>query len=119
MSLPGREQTPCALRSARSGPHTHDQDFQDGRADRTYDAIWLRDTLAERGANVRPLAARKTALAFSSRVYRQRHSVERFLNKVKHFRAVATRYDKRNDKFLASVQLASTRVWLRSYESVT
>jgi transposase len=45
--------------------------------------------------------------------------VERFFNKLKHFRAVATRYDKRDENFLASVKLASLRIWLRSYESVT
>ena len=33
-------------------------------------------------------------------------------------RAVATRYDKRDDNFLATVQLASIRIWLRTYESV-
>ena len=90
-------------------------------ADRAYDANWLRDAVAERGAwaNVRPLAARKTSYPFSSWVYRQRNAVERFFNKLKHFRAVATRYDKRDDNFLASVQLASIRIWLRSNELVT
>ncbi len=90
-------------------------------ADRAYDPNWLRDTMAERGAwaNVRPLAARKTAPAFSSWVYRQRNAVERFFNNLKHFRAVATRYDKRDDNLLASVQLASIRIWVSTYESVT
>ncbi|NTF40859.1 IS5/IS1182 family transposase, partial [Agrobacterium rhizogenes] len=32
---------------------------------------------------------------------------------------VATRYDKRDDNFLTAVQLASIRIWIRSYESVT
>jgi transposase len=41
------------------------------------------------------------------------------LNKLKHFRAIATRYDKRDYNYLASVQLASIRIWLRTYESVT
>ena len=44
--------------------------------------------------------------------------VERFFSKLKHFRAVATRYAKRDDNFLASVPLASLRIWLRTYESV-
>lgn len=90
-------------------------------ADRAYDANWLRDAMAERGAwaNVRPLTARKATLPFSTWVYRQRNAVERFFNKLKHFRAIATRYDKRDDNFLASVQLASIRIWLRSNESVT
>jgi transposase len=90
-------------------------------ADRAYDANWLRDAMAERGAwaNVRQLSTRKSTFAFNSWVYRQRNAVERFFNKLKHFRAVATRYDKRDDNFLASVQLASIRIWLRTYESVT
>jgi hypothetical protein len=32
---------------------------------------------------------------------------------------MATRYDMRDDNFLASVKLAGLRIWLRSYESVT
>ncbi|KAB2693179.1 transposase, partial [Ochrobactrum sp. Kaboul] len=52
-------------------------------------------------------------------LYKQRNAVERFVNKLKHFRTIATRYDKRDDNFLASIQLASIRTWLRSYESVT
>ena len=62
---------------------------------------------------------RQTRSAFSAFLYRQRNLVERFFNKLKHFRAVATRYDKRDDNFLASVQLASIRIWLRHYELVT
>jgi len=57
--------------------------------------------------------------AFSHRLYRQRNLVERFFNKLKHFRAVATRYDKRDDNYLASVKLASLRIWLRVNEPVT
>ncbi len=57
--------------------------------------------------------------AFDAELYKVRNLVERFFNKLKHFRAVATRHDKRDDNCLASVQLASIRIWLRSYESVT
>ncbi len=90
-------------------------------ADRAYDSDALRQLLRERGAwgNIRPMPNRLTPQAFSAWVYRQRNQVERFFNKLKHFRAIATRYDKRDDNFLASVQLASIRIWLRSYESVT
>jgi transposase len=90
-------------------------------ADRGYDSDALRRELAARGAwaNVKPMPNRKNVPAFSAFLYRYRNLVERFFNRLKHFRAVATRYDKRDDNFLASVQLASIRIWLRHNESVT
>lgn len=90
-------------------------------ADRGYDSDGLRDRLAARGAqaNIRLMPNRKRLPAFDRELYKQRNLIERFFSKLKHFRAVATRYDKRDDNFLASVQLASLRIWLRTYESVT
>ena len=89
--------------------------------DRAYDSNALRATLAERGAwaCVKPMPNRVHIPAFSPFLYRYRNLVERFFSKLKHFRAVATRYDKRADNYLASVQLASIRIWLRHNESVT
>ncbi len=80
----------------------------------------LRARLAEVGAwaNIRAMPHRLDPPAFSGWLYRQRNAVERFFNKLKHFRAVATRYDKRDDNYLASVKLASIRIWLRFNESV-
>jgi hypothetical protein len=43
--------------------------------------------------------------------------VERFLNKIKQWRRVATRYDKLAANYLAFIKLASIRIWLRAYES--
>jgi transposase len=90
-------------------------------ADRAYDSDALRRRLAERGAwaNVKPMPNRKQRLAFSPFLYRYRNLVERFFNKLKHFRAVATRYDKRADNFLAGIKLASARIWMRFNESTT
>ncbi|HVM85610.1 MAG TPA: IS5/IS1182 family transposase, partial [Candidatus Binatia bacterium] len=45
--------------------------------------------------------------------------VERFFCKLKHFRRIATRFDKLARNFLAAVALASTRLWTRTYESTT
>lgn len=56
---------------------------------------------------------------FSERLYRERNLIERFFSELKHFRPVATRYDKLATNFLAMVQLASMRLWLRAYESRT
>jgi len=90
-------------------------------ADRAYDADKLRAAVADKGAfaNIPPMPQRKRPPAFSPLLYRCRNLGERYFNKLKHFRAVATRYDKRDDNFLASVQLASIRIWLRANESVT
>ncbi len=90
-------------------------------ADRAYDSNALRERLDKRGAwgNIRAMPHRLDPPAFSHWLYRQRNLVERFFNKLKHFRAVATRYDKRDDNYLASVKLASLRIWLRFNESVT
>jgi transposase len=46
-----------------------------------------------------------------------RNLVERFFNKIKQCRRIATRYDKLAANYLAFIKLASIRVWLRAYES--
>ena len=50
---------------------------------------------------------------------RHRHRIERFVNRIKQCRRVATRYDKLTANYLAFVQLASIGLWLRSYESTS
>lgn len=90
-------------------------------ADRAYDSDALRQDLANRGAwaNVKPMPRRVNIPAFSSFLYRFRNLVERFFNRLKHFRAVATRFEKHDANYLALVKLAATRIWMRFYESVT
>ena len=89
-------------------------------ADAAYDSDTLRQSLAARGAwaNVKPMPNRRRKPAFSPFLYRYRNLVERFFNKLKHYRAVATRYDKTPENFLASVKLASARIWMRVNESM-
>lgn len=84
-------------------------------ADRAYDSDGLRRSLAERGAfaNIKPLRNRINLPAFSPFLYRYRNLVERFFNKLKHFRAVATRFEKHDANYLALVKLAATRIWMR------
>jgi len=84
-------------------------------ADRAYDSDILRKTLADRGAwaNIRPMPNRINIPAFSQFLYRYRNLVERFFSKIKHYRAVATRYEKHDANYLAIVKLASARIWMR------
>ena len=45
------------------------------------------------------------------RLYRQRNLVERFFNRIKQFRGIATRYDKDAANYLAAIKLICTRIW--------
>ena len=84
-------------------------------ADRAYDSDALRNTLAERGAkaNIKPMPNRVNIPKFNKKLYRKRNLVERFFNKLKHFRAVATRFEKHDANYVALVKLASVRIWMR------
>jgi transposase len=84
-------------------------------ADRAYDSDALRKSMADRGAwaNVKPMPGRVNIPAFSPFLYRYRNLVERFFNKIKHFRAVATRFEKHDANYLAVVKLAAARIWMR------
>jgi transposase len=90
-------------------------------ADRAYDSDALRETMTARGAwaNIRPMPNRTKPPVFSAFLYRYRNRVERFFNKLKHFRAIATRYEKLPGNYLALVELAAICIWLRHNESVT
>ena len=90
-------------------------------ADRVYDSDALRQRLKARGAwgCIKPMPNRKNTPSFSPFLYRYRNLVERFFSKIKHFRAVATRFEKHAENYLALVKLAAIQIWLRFYESVT
>ena len=80
-------------------------------ADKGYDANSLRQAVQERGAwaNIPPKANRKDPICFSPYLYRARNHVERFFNKIKHFRHIATRYAKTAENFLAALKLVAVR----------
>jgi transposase len=87
-------------------------------ADRGYDADWIRALVGEQGAwaNIPPKRNRKDPICFSPHLYRARNHIERFFNRIKQCRRVATRYEKLASNYLAFVQVASIRLWLRAYE---
>jgi transposase len=83
-------------------------------ADKAYDADRFVEVLTQREITpvIPPKADRKIQRACDFALYCERNLVERFFNQLKHFRAIATRYDKLARNFLAGVQLAATTILL-------
>jgi transposase len=82
--------------------------------DKAYDADALIARLTDRQITpVIPSHSRRAVpLPCDFALYCERNLVERFFNKLKHFRAIATRYDKLARNFLAGVHLASVIILL-------
>ena len=88
-------------------------------ADRGYDADWIRELIEDQGCTpvIPPKSNRIDDIPFSKRKYRKRNLVERCINKLKQFRHIATRYDRKASAYLAFAKLAAVRLWFRFYES--
>jgi transposase len=88
-------------------------------ADRGYDSNAVLDLISRSGAlpNIPSCSRRIVQRTVDPDIYCQRNLIERFFCKLKQFRRVATRFDKLARNFLAAVLIASTRLWLRAYES--
>jgi transposase len=88
-------------------------------ADRAYDARKLRQWLTERGSEpvIPPNPTRKNPCFYDPVAYRSRNAIERMFCRLKDFRRMATRYDKRADNFLSAVMLAATSSWWIPIES--
>ena len=59
-----------------------------------------------------PMPGRKSPRPYDRALFAERHLIENFFCKLKQFRAIATRYDKRAVNFLAGVYAASILIWL-------
>jgi transposase len=84
-------------------------------ADKAYDADErVRQVLIERGIEpvIPSKSNRKVAIEYDRELYKARHLIENFFAKLKQYRAIATRYDKRAVNFLGAVYLAASVVWL-------
>ena len=84
-------------------------------ADKGYDADHLAERIAEAGTEVviPPRRNRTYRRAYDADLYKERNRIERFFNKLKQFRRVATRYDKLLANFMGFVKLAAIAIWLR------
>lgn len=90
----------------------HDFDIVIG--DKGFDSRKLIDYIENRGgeAVIPPRSNLKDQRAFDPHTYKDRNLVERFINRIKQFRRVATRYEKTARNFLAFVQVAAITVLL-------
>ncbi len=82
--------------------------------DKAFDADWFADALVARRITpvIPPMPQRNNPRPCDYALYAERNLIERFFNKLKHFRAIATRYDKLARNFLAGVHLASAIILL-------
>jgi putative transposase len=83
--------------------------------DKAYDSDAIRQVLHERGveAVIPSKTNRIEEIPYDKEQYKCRQKVERFFNKLKHFRRIATRYDKLSRTFLAFIHLVATWMMMR------
>jgi len=63
-------------------------------------------------AVIGPKRNRKQQRQYDEELYKARHLIENFFAKLKQYRAIATRYDKRGVNFLGAIYLAALVIWL-------
>ena len=84
-------------------------------ADKGYDADYIVDAAKAMEADVviPPRSMRKNPRIIDKDLYKERNLIERLFNKLKHFRRVATRYDKTASAYLSFVLIAGICLWLK------
>ena len=82
--------------------------------DRAYAGKELLEQISRMGAEavIRPHQRSKKGRCYDRVLYKRRNEIERFFNRLKHFRGIATRYCKRGAYFLSAVQLAASIILL-------
>ncbi|AOX04104.1 IS5 family transposase [Moorena producens PAL-8-15-08-1] len=84
-------------------------------ADKGYDADQrVIERLKQQGkvAVIPPKRNRTIAREYDKHLYKARHLIENFFARLKQYRAIATRYDKRAQNFLGAIYLAAAVIWL-------
>ena len=86
-----------------------DNELKAAALDKGYDTDAIRARLAQDGIEpvIPPKSNRKEQIFYDKVIYRERNRVERFFNRLKHFRRIATRYEKYACTFLAMVHLTA------------
>jgi transposase len=81
-------------------------------ADKAYDAMALRELIDTMNAKavIPPRANRREPIRWSKAIYRHRNLVERFFCRIKHYRRIATRYEKLAERFASFISLVGAIV---------
>jgi transposase len=91
------------------------KDIESFLADKAYDArervLDLLEQAKVEGV-IPPKANRTEQRDYDEEMYKWRHLIENFFQKLKQYRAIATRYDKRASSFLGGIHLAASIIWL-------
>lgn len=89
--------------------------------DKGFDSNSIRDQIRQdhRRVVIPSRSCRKVNLRYDKKLYRERNRIERLFNKLKHFRRIATRYEKLAKTFLACVHLALAFLCLRLIANTT
>jgi transposase len=107
-----------------TGGQTHDvtqaQDLIEGVeteavvADKAYDSDPLIESITNTGASavIPPRQNRQQPRPFDSHQYKHRNLIERCFCRMKHFRRIATRYDKLASRFSSFIALVAAFIWL-------
>lgn len=84
-------------------------------ADRSYDAHDFIQTILSAGATpvIPPRSNRRQPRDYDEHIYKERHLAECFINKIKHFRRVFSRFDKLDTRFLGFLFFVAVLIWLR------
>ena len=84
-------------------------------ADKGYDSQQFRQAILERGMTpvIPPRSNRKEPHQYDAHLYRERHLVECFINKMKQFRRIFSRFEKLDARYLGFLNFAGTLIWLR------
>lgn len=83
-------------------------------ADKGYDSDAIINLIQEHGmeAIIPPKSNRASKREYNKHIYKERNLVERFFNRIKQYRGLATRYEKTSVCYLAMLHMAASRIWL-------
>ncbi len=92
-----------------------DYEFERLIADRSYDADDFLRVLADKPAEavIPPRRNRKDPRDYDKHLYKERHLVECFINKIKQYRRIFSRFDKLDQRYLGVLCLTGVLIWLR------